>query len=128
MTGGVVVVLGKTGRNFGAGMSGGVAYVLDLDESLLNPQAVRSGDLAPVAVDDADAEVLIELLTRHRDHTGSTVAAALLDDFDSARARFSKLMPREYATVRAVLAAAEDEGLDPASDVVWSRIMAGING
>ncbi|MFV0457197.1 MAG: glutamate synthase-related protein, partial [Actinomycetales bacterium] len=125
MTGGVVAVLGATGRNFGAGMSGGVAYVLDLDPSLLNPQAVASGELAPAELDDADLVELSEMLRAHVEFTGSSVAQRLLDDLDSARARFSKLMPREYAMVRSVLAQAEAEGLDPAGDEVWSRIMAG---
>jgi glutamate synthase (NADPH/NADH) large chain len=128
MTGGTVVVIGPTGRNFGAGMSGGTAYLLDLDATLLNPQAVKAGDLAPAPLDDDDVAVVTELLQRHLDFTGSVVAAALLADMDAAAARFSKLVPREYATVLAIRDAATAEGLDPDGDVVWARIMEGISG
>ncbi len=128
MTGGTVVVLGPTGRNFGAGMSGGTAYVLDLDEGLLNPQALASGELAPAALDADDVARVTDLLRRHVEHTGSTVAQALLDHPASIGERFSRLVPREYARVLEVRSTAEDEGLDPDGDVVWSRIMEGTRG
>ncbi len=128
MTGGTVVVLGPTGRNFGAGMSGGTAYVLDLDEGLLNPQALASGELAPAALDADDVAMVTDLLRRHVEHTGSTVAQALLDHPASIGERFSRLVPREYARVLEVRSTAEDEGLDPDGDVVWSRIMEGTRG
>ena len=79
MTGGRVVVLGATGRNFAAGMSGGEAYVLDLDEVRVNTEMV---ELGPVPDDVADD--LRELLHRHAEETGSAVAAALLDDWEAA--------------------------------------------
>ncbi len=128
MTGGTVVVIGPTGRNFGAGMSGGTAYLLDLDDTLLNPQAVKAGDLTPAPLDDDDIAVVTDLLQRHLDVTGSTVAAGLLADMAAAARRFSKLVPREYATVLAIRDAATTEGLDPDGDVVWARIMEGISG
>jgi glutamate synthase (NADPH/NADH) large chain len=128
MTGGTVLVLGRTGRNFGAGMSGGTAYVLDLREQRVNPAALASGELAVSELDDDDAELVHELLRRHREETESSVAWRLLQDFDAARARFRKLLPREYSRVLEVRAKAENEGLDPDGDVVWSRIMEGIGG
>ncbi len=128
MTGGTVLVLGPTGRNFGAGMSGGTAYVLDLDAGLLNPQALASGELAPAALDADDVAVVTDLLRRHVEHTGSTVAQTLLDHPASIGERFSRLVPREYARVLEVRSTAEDEGLDPDGDVVWSRIMEGTRG
>lgn len=128
MTGGTVLVLGPTGRNFGAGMSGGTAYVLDLDEARLNPQAVRTGDLSPAPLDDADVEVVTDLLRRHVEHTGSTVAQELLDDPAQVRTRLTRLVPREYARVLELRSLAVDEGLDPDGDVVWSRIMEGTRG
>ncbi len=128
MTGGTVLVLGPTGRNFGAGMSGGTAYVLDLDEKLLNPQALASGELTPAALEAADVEVVTDLLRRHVEHTGSAVARALLDDTGALPGRLTRLVPREYARVLQVRSAAEDEGLDPDGDVVWSRIMEGTRG
>ncbi|WP_018350821.1 glutamate synthase large subunit [Longispora albida] len=87
MTGGTVVVLGPTGRNFAAGMSGGVAYVLDLDPFQVNRELV---DLEPVG----DPAGLRGLVSAHLDHTGSTIAAMLLADWDPRR--FTAVMPREY--------------------------------
>jgi glutamate synthase (NADPH/NADH) large chain len=118
MTGGTVVVLGPTGRNVAAGMSGGVAYVLDLVPVRLNREMV---DLDPL--DDEDAAVLRGLLTRHAAETGSAVAAALLTDWDGALARFSKIMPRDYKRVLAAAASARTRGID-----VDEAIMAAAHG
>ena len=138
MTGGAVVVLGKTGRNFAAGMSGGVAYVYNPDAQfteLCNPSMV---DVLPVSaarddedgagrpqqrpngVHDAgmgdmlrhDAERLRILLERHHLHTGSKRARALLDDWDNALSHFVKVMPRDYARALKQL---EAERLEAAS-------------
>jgi glutamate synthase (NADPH) large chain len=128
MTGGTAVVLGRVGRNFGAGMSGGVAYVLDLRKQRLNPTAVATGELLAAPLEDADAGLLHDLLRRHREETESAVAWRLLQDFGAARARFTKLLPRDYARVLATRTRATDEGLDPDGDVVWSRIMEGSHG
>jgi len=123
MTGGTVVVLGRTGRNFAAGMSGGTAYVLDLRGVRVN------GELVGVtALDDEDAARVLELVTRHRAETESSVAWRLLQDWDAARARFSKVLPRAYAKVMEVRRRAETEGLDLDSDEVWTRIMEASNG
>ncbi|MCX5680602.1 MAG: glutamate synthase large subunit [Candidatus Omnitrophica bacterium] len=94
MTGGRVVVLGRTGRNFGAGMSGGIAYVYDIDN--------RFGDrcntemVALEALDDGDRTTLRELLHNHLRYTGSATAKEMLDDFQRASRRFVKVMPIEY--------------------------------
>ena len=138
MTGGTVMVLGKTGRNFAAGMSGGVAYVYDEDgqfDKLCNLSMV---DILPIAnerdedegtgrpqqrtvsVNDLgmgdmlrhDAERVRILLERHKLHTGSKRAAALLDDFDNAITKFVKVMPRDYAKA---LKQMEAERLEAAS-------------
>ena len=123
MTGGTVVILGSTGRNVAAGMSGGVAYVLDLDASRVN------GDLVDVsALRDSDIDVVRDLLERHHSHTGSAVAAHLLEDWDSARQRFSLVLPRDYQRVLDVRAAAEAEGLDLEGAEVWDRIMEASRG
>jgi glutamate synthase (NADPH/NADH) large chain len=127
MTGGEVLVLGPTGRNFGAGMSGGVAYVLDLRPTAMNGASVGSGELVVGPLADDDWARVRELLERHAAETGSTVAAALLDD-DGARARFSRVLPPAWANVRAALAEAEAAGtplgegedFDP---TLWERIM-----
>ncbi|RLV50088.1 glutamate synthase large subunit [Nocardioides mangrovicus] len=107
MTGGRVVVLGATGRNFGAGMSGGVAWVLDLAESQVNPELV---ELRPV-VEEA-AEELHELVKAHAEETGSPVAEALLADWDTALGRFTEVMPTDYRKVLEAQAKAEADGLD----------------
>ena len=106
MTGGRVVILGPTGRNFAAGMSGGVAYVLDADKTFArrcNPGLV---DLEPLNR-EADAEELRGLLERHLRHTGSTVAARLLGNWPLARSEFTVVMPRDYK--RAIKARTEGE-------------------
>ncbi|BDO42031.1 glutamate synthase large subunit [Cellulomonas sp. NTE-D12] len=123
MTGGTVVVLGPTGRNLAAGMSGGTAYVLDLQPALVNTQAVASGELALQPLDDADVVLVTGLLRRHLDETGSPVAAQLLEDPEAVRARFTRLLPTEYARVREALSKAAAEGLDPTAPGVWERIL-----
>jgi glutamate synthase (NADPH/NADH) large chain len=107
MTGGRAVVLGPVGRNFAAGMSGGIAYVLDLDTARVNGEMV---DVDPL--DDDDRAFLLDVLERHRAATGSEVAAALLADPDAAPARFGKVMPRDYKRVLAARAEAEKAGRD----------------
>ena len=107
MTGGRAVILGRTGRNFAAGMSGGVAYVLDLDPVRVNDEMVEIEELT-----DQDREFLIETLTSHRDLTGSTVAARLLAEGDHGLARIAKVMPRDYKRVLLAQSEAEREGRD----------------
>jgi glutamate synthase (NADPH) large chain len=106
MTGGLVVVLGPTGRNFAAGMSGGVAYLLDAVTGRVNLELV---DLQ--APDDDDVEALRHLLARHVEETGSAVAESLLAE-GRERERFTKVMPRDFARVLAAVAVAEREGRD----------------
>ena len=107
MTGGRVAVLGKTGRNFAAGMSGGIAWVLDLKEFRVNHELV---ELRPVS--DEYADELQQMVRRHFEETESEVAEALLADWEAALPRFTEVMPRDYAKVLAVQADAEAEGLD----------------
>jgi glutamate synthase (NADPH/NADH) large chain len=107
MTGGQVVVLGPTGRNFAAGMSGGVAYVLDLDRGRVNQQLVELGPVAEEYRDDLEAAV-----RRHHEETESPVAKALLDDWSAAVERFTQVMPTDFRKVLEAKAAAEAAGLD----------------
>jgi glutamate synthase (NADPH/NADH) large chain len=107
MTGGTVVVIGRTGRNVAAGMSGGIAYVLDLESSLLNTEMVDLEEPTPVDLDQVH-----DLVRRHEEETGSTVAAALLADWTTSATRFSKIMPRDYKRVLNARAAAERDGRD----------------
>jgi glutamate synthase (NADPH/NADH) large chain len=107
MTGGRVVILGPTGRNFAAGMSGGIAYVLDVNPARLNREMV---DLDPL--DEADADFLHEVVSRHHAETGSAVAARLLGSWEQAALRFTKVMPKDYKRVLLAASAAEREGRD----------------
>jgi glutamate synthase (NADPH/NADH) large chain len=123
MTGGLAVILGATGRNLGAGMSGGTAYIYDLASERVNPDSLASGELTLLPLGSADREILTDLLQRHYDETESAVARRMLDTLDETIARFVKVLPRDYAAVIATRQTAIDEGLDPDGDIVWSRIM-----
>ena len=110
MTGGRVVVLGPTGRNFGAGMSGGIAYVHDPEgefPSRVNYEMVEFDEL-----DDVDVEFLRGVVTEHLEQTGSPVAAELLGDWDGELRNFRKVMPKDYKRVLEATKAAEAEGRD----------------
>ncbi|WP_433324884.1 glutamate synthase large subunit [Spirillospora sp. CA-294931] len=107
MTGGRALILGRTGRNLAAGMSGGIAYVLDLVTERVNPEMV---DLEPL--DAGDRDFVRTLVERHHAETGSTVAARLLAGWDAAAHRFTKIMPRDYRRVLQAKAQAEAEGRD----------------
>jgi len=94
MTGGKIVVLGSTGRNFGAGMSGGIAWVWDVQGTFAqrcNPEMI---DLDPL--DDSDLQELRAMLERHCHYTGSTLARFVLDDFENQAANFVKVFPKDY--------------------------------
>ena len=123
MTGGTVLVLGPIGRNFAAGMSGGVAYVLNLHEGRVNREMV---DLMPLR--ERDVEVVQELLVRHRRWTESAVAARLLADWDNVKSQFTLVLPRDYQRVLDVRTTAESEGLDLNGADVWERIMEASRG
>ncbi|MGP3536740.1 glutamate synthase large subunit [Microbacterium sp. RD1] len=123
MTGGLAVILGATGRNLGAGMSGGTAYVYRLDEQLVNREALASGELVLGPLGSGDAEMLRDLLQEHVSETDSALARRLLEDFDTERENFVRVVPRDYAAVLETRQAALAEGLDPDGDVVWTRIL-----
>lgn len=112
MTGGRAVVLGPTGRNFAAGMSGGVAYLLDLDPANVNTEL--AGIETP---SEADLLELHGVVRRHFEETGSVVAGSLLADWDTASRRFGKIMPRDYKAVLAAKDAAEQAGLTESETV-----------
>ncbi|WP_157244756.1 glutamate synthase large subunit [Nonomuraea typhae] len=107
MTGGRAVILGPTGRNFAAGMSGGIAYLLDLDVDRVNREMVAIEELTA-----EDAQFLHETVSRHFAETGSIVAAELLGDWDKALGRFAKIMPTDYKRVLQAAEAARIEGRD----------------
>ena len=112
MTGGRVVVLGPAGRNFAAGMSGGIAYVFDADGTFprrCNPEMVELE-----ALEDFDeVRAVQDLITRHVALTGSTLAAALMADWPTTLGRFIKVMPKDYKRVLRAEAKARAESREP---------------
>lgn len=123
MTGGLAVILGATGRNLGAGMSGGTAYVYRLDRALVNREALATGELVLGELGSGDAEILRDLLEQHVAETDSTLASSMLADFDRVLDDFVRVLPRDYAAVLQTRQDAVAEGLDPDGDVVWTRIL-----
>ena len=123
MTGGLAVILGATGRNLGAGMSGGTAYVYRLDRALVNREALATGELVLGELGSGDAEILRDLLEQHVAETDSALASSMLADFDRVLDDFVRVLPRDYAAVLQTRQDAVAEGLDPDGDVVWTRIL-----
>jgi len=105
MTGGLVVVLGSTGRNFAAGMSGGFAYVLDLEGEFARRCNTAMVDLEPVLPDSEDDATLRRLIENHVRYTGSKRGKEVLEQWTSYRGRFVKVFPKEYRRALAELAA-----------------------
>ena len=118
MTGGRAVILGPTGRNFAAGMSGGVAFVFDPESSFsdrVNPEMVLVEE-----PDVEDRRWLQNLLVRHHVETGSTVAERLLASWDHQIDRFVKVMPTDYKRVLEAAAAARETGRDEVEAIMAS--------
>jgi glutamate synthase (NADPH) large chain len=107
MTGGRVVVLGKTGRNMAAGMSGGIAFALGLDPARVNTETVELQRLEP-----EDLTWLRDVIARHAAYTGSTLATSVLSDWPRRSAQFTKVMPRDYQRVLEATLVAKREGRD----------------
>jgi glutamate synthase (NADPH/NADH) large chain len=118
MTGGTVVVLGNIGRNFAAGMSGGRAFVLDLDQRLVNPEMVDV-----LSIPDDQEQMLLNVIKTFHLETQSLVAKDILDNWSTQKQRISLIMPRDYARVLEVMAKATREGMP-----VEGAVMAAING
>jgi glutamate synthase (NADPH/NADH) large chain len=118
MTGGVVVVLGPTGRNFAAGMSGGLAFLYQAEPKLINQEMVTL--TAPTA---DDLVMIHSLVLRHHEETGSVLAKTLLDDWQNSSAGFTKVFPKDFERVLKAKAEAEAKGED-----VVAAIMAASNG
>ena len=124
MTGGTVVVLGATGRNFGAGMSGGIAYLYDRDgdvDRCVNPEMVAIETLS-----DIDREQLKAIIERHRDFTGSQSAERMLASWSVEVSKFRKIMPTDYRRVLEVLEMAEREGVSESEAI--DRVMEAARG
>jgi len=108
MTGGRVVILGEIGKNFAAGMSGGIAYIYDADDSLR--QRINTGMVDLDRIDDQkEADEIREMIANYVKYTGSKEGEALLEDWESSRSRFIKVMPVDYKRVLAHMARVKDE-------------------
>jgi glutamate synthase (ferredoxin) len=112
MTGGRVVVLGRTGRNFAAGMSGGVAYVFDVDGEFHRRCNLGMVELERLE-EPADVHLVGDLIDRHVANTGSAHAARILASWHTTQGRFVKVMPRDYRRVLLAEAHARAEGREP---------------
>jgi glutamate synthase (ferredoxin) len=119
MTGGRVVVIGKTGRNFAAGMSGGLAYVLDEAGDFKRRCNLGMVDLEPL-VDTEDVELVKDLLARHIRYTQSPVAARLLVDWERSQAKFVKVIPQDFKRVMAAIKKAQETGVSADEAVMAS--------
>ena len=97
MTGGMAIVLGDTGRNFAAGMSGGVAYIYDKNDTFLEKCNKEMVDFDPL--DKDDIKVLYDEIKKHFKYTGSDVAEGILDNWNEEVNHFVKVMPRDYKRV-----------------------------
>ena len=127
MTGGRVVILGPTGRNFAAGMSGGIGYVYDPNNALadnLNPEMVELENLD--GVESEDAVFVHDMIQAHVDATDSPVGQHILADWSTEMSNFKKVMPRDYKRVLQAIAEAQERGAD--EDGVAEAIMAAANG
>ena len=112
MTGGCVVVLGRTGKNFAAGMSGGIAYVLDEHHDLyirLNKELVECGEIE----EKSDAERLRGLISEHYEATKSEKAKEILDNFKEYLPKFKKIIPHDYKHMISEIASFEEKGYEP---------------
>ncbi|MBD5440457.1 MAG: glutamate synthase large subunit [Treponema sp.] len=113
MTGGTVVILGETGKNVAAGMSGGIAYILDASHELykkLNNQLVLMEEIS----DEHDESNLRTLIQRHAEETGSQVAKNILENWKEFVPRFKKIIPSDYKKMLAEISKAEERGLNHA--------------
>jgi glutamate synthase (NADPH/NADH) large chain len=128
MTGGRAVILGRTGINLAAGMSGGIAYVYKLSESRVNREALQTGEISLHPVQGEDADELRHLLEKHLAETSSSVAKAILDNFAAEAKNFIKVLPRDYARVMQIQAQAMEQGFESDGQEVWTQILEVING
>jgi glutamate synthase (NADPH/NADH) large chain len=118
MTGGRAVILGRTGRNFAAGMSGGLAFVYDPDGTLWQRTNRDLVDLDPL--DEDDRAWLRAIVSRHLEETGSAVAEWILSDWWTEADRFRKVFPKDYKRVLQARADAEERGTNPDDAVMAS--------
>ena len=122
MTGGTVVVLGPTGRNFGAGFSGGNTYVLDLDMKKVNPGAIESGALLFKSLDAETSKLVYALVKQHAEETGSQFAAALLEDWNETVKRFTHVVPKQFVAMTKAMEEAKANNVDFNAPGAWEKV------
>ena len=121
MTGGTVVIIGRTGKNFAAGMSGGVAYVLDEDDSFYDRCNLQMVEVENIS-DKRDMDVVYRLVREHYKYTDSLKAENILDEWDAYKNKFKKIIPGAYKSIlqqteaEAVAASGNEEG-----SALWER-------
>ena len=125
MTGGTVVILGQTGKNLAAGMSGGIAYIYDPNHDLytrLNKQLVNTYEVSG----KADIETLTQLLNNHYKYTNSDVAEKILSNFDSELSNFKKIVPKDYEKITTLIQELKAKGYhdDEASLMAFEQVHA----
>ena len=123
MTGGIAVILGNTGVNLGAGMSGGVAYAYKLSEARVNREALQAGEISLESLTGEDANTLRSLIEKHVELTGSARGKSILDNFDAELKNFTRVLPRDYARVMEVQRQAHERGIELDGDEVWTQIL-----
>ncbi|MDE0573182.1 glutamate synthase large subunit [Demequina sp. B12] len=123
MTGGTALILGRTGRNLGAGMSGGTAYILDLKVERVNADALAAGELTLSPLDAEDETIVRTLLERHVAETESPRGKELLAKWDENKDRFTRVLPAQYARVREALAELEATGGDLRAPGAWAEFL-----
>jgi glutamate synthase (NADPH) large chain len=128
MTGGRAVILGRTGINLAAGMSGGIAYVYKLSESRVNREALQAGELKLEKIRLEESSELRNLLLKHAEETGSQVAKYVLENFESELENFTRILPRDYARVLDIQSKAAELGHELDGEEVWTQILEVING
>jgi glutamate synthase (NADPH/NADH) large chain len=123
MTGGTAVILGRTGRNLGAGMSGGTAYVLDLREQRVNADALAASELTLSPLDQEDVTLVRSLIERHVAETESPLGRELLANWDDNIHRFTRVLPAQFARVRDALIELEANGGDLHAPGAWAEFL-----
>ncbi len=122
MTGGNVIILGKIGRNFGAGFSGGHAYVLDLDSTQINENALKTGALLLTTLEGDDEKFVKKLVKQHAEETNSEVACELLADWENAHNRFTHVVPSQFVAMTTAMKQAENSNIDFNSPGAWENV------
>ncbi len=123
MTGGRAVILGRTGINLGAGMSGGIAYVYKLSEAKVNREALQSGEISLGTPDAHELDELRAILEQHVAATDSVKGREILQNFATESKHFIRVLPRDFARVLEIQKNAQEQGFELDGEEVWTQIL-----